>query len=154
MDDDKWHVHRVVLVPDSFQGDSIHPGHVGAHNLVDSVPDEQTFASHRVSLDFGGVRPQDRVRKVEDGKVEPNKDDSTDGSTGVGFSSLGIDYATLSAYLIISFRKEVAYLVAQSPTRQTNSKGQTQSKIVFLPTFRPRATAAICENQVKTFRPA
>ena len=104
MDDDKWHVHRVVFVPDSFQGDSIHPGHVGAHNLVDSVPDEQTFASHRVSLNFGGVGPKHRVREVEDGKVEPNKDDSTNGSTGVGFSGLGIDSATLSACLIIPFR--------------------------------------------------
>lgn len=97
MDNDKRHVDRVVLVPDSFQGDSIDPGNIGTHDLIDSVPDEQTFASHRVSLDFGGVRPEHRVGKVEDGEVKPDKDDSADRCAGVGFSSLGIDSAGLSA---------------------------------------------------------
>ena len=47
-------------------------------------------------MDLGGVGPEDRIGKVEDGEVEPDKDDSTDRSTGIGFSSLGIDSAGLS----------------------------------------------------------
>lgn len=97
MNDDKRHVDCVVLVPNGLQCDSIDPSDVGAHDLIHSVPDEKTFASHGVSLDFGGVRPKHRVGKVEDGEVEPDKDDCADRSTGVGFSSLGIDSAELSA---------------------------------------------------------
>jgi hypothetical protein len=97
LNNDKWHVNCVILVPNSLQGDRVDPSNVGAHDLVDSVPDEESFASHRVSLDFGGVRPEYRVGKVEDGEIEPHKDDSADRCAGAGFASLGIDSAEVSA---------------------------------------------------------
>lgn len=84
------HVDSIVLVPNGIEGDGVDPGDICAHDLVDSVPDEETLASHRVRLNLGGIRPEDRIRKVENGKVEPDEDDGSDRSRKVGFASLGI----------------------------------------------------------------
>lgn len=98
LNDEKRHIDGVILVSNSVQGDSIDPGDVGAEQLFGGVPYQKTFTSHRISLNFGRVRPKDRVGEVKDGQVQPDKDDRADGGVIVGFARFGI-YTTASSAL-------------------------------------------------------
>jgi hypothetical protein len=119
LDNDKGHVDRVVLVSYCRQGNGVNPGNIGTHDLIDGIPDKKTFTSHRVGLDFGGVRPKDRVGKVEDCEVEPDKDDGSDRGAEIGLASFGVD-STDSSVLVD--RKDQQSLTWKHRVRQDRPK--------------------------------
>jgi hypothetical protein len=119
LDDNKGHVDRIVLVSNRRQGNSVDPSDVGSHDLVDGVPNKKTFTSHRVGLDFGRVRPKDRVGKVEDCEVKPDKDDGSDRGAEIGLASFGVD-STDSSVLVD--RKDQQSLTWKHRVRQDRPK--------------------------------
>ena len=94
MNDDQRHVYGIVLVTNRIESDGIDPCDIRRLKLSNGVPQQKTFASHRESLNFGGVRIKDRVGKVECTQVDPDNHHRCDASVGVSAICIGI-YATV-----------------------------------------------------------
>ena len=109
---DKRHVNNVVLPSYLSKRNGIDKRGVSAEELVGSIPDEHAFTSHGECLDFGGVRPKDRVGGVKNTEVDPNESDTC-------YGGLVVDASRHVASGFSLFKDSSGYAHADQRSQQT-----------------------------------